>query len=281
MIILNNNNLYVEIAELGAEIRKVKFGGKERFWNGDEKYWTGVAPVLFPVCGAFLDDKFTFEGKEYTLPKHGFTRESLFSVESATDTSATLLLKDTPETFKNYPWHFEFRVTFTLEGNNIVVFYDVKNTSENDMYYSAGAHEAYLCENGIEEYDIIFEQDETLFNYELEGSALLGTKTPILKDSKVFPLYDKYFETDALVFKDVKSRFVTLRNRVTGEEVSVNFEGFDYFLLWHKYGAPYICIEPWAGICSTKGDNIDITKKEGMIKLPSGKNKILKHTIYF
>ena len=281
MMILNNNNLYVEIAELGAEIRKVKFGGKERFWNGDEKYWTGVSPVLFPICGGVPDNKFSFEGKEYPLGKHGFARKSLFAVESANDTSATFLLKDTPETLKRYPWHFELRVTYTLDGNNIVVTYDVKNTSENDMYYSIGSHEAYLCENGIEEYDIIFEQNETLFNYELEGSALLGTKTPILKDSKVFPLYDKYFETDALVFKDVKSRFVTLRNRVTGEEVSVNFEGFDYFLLWHKYGAPYMCIEPWAGICSTKGDNIDITKKEGMIKLASGENNLLKHTIYF
>lgn len=281
MIILNNNNLYVEIAELGAEIRKVKFGGKERFWNGDEKYWTGVAPVLFPVCGAFLDDKFTFEGKEYTLPKHGFTRESEFAVENATDTSVTFLLKDTPETFKNYPWHFEFRVTYTLSDNNIEVTYDVKNTSDNDMYYSIGSREAYLCENGIEEYDIIFEQNETLFNCELEGSALSGNKTPILKDSNVLPLYDKYFEVDALVFKDVKSRFVTLRNRITGEEVSVNFEGFDYFLLWHKYGAPYMCIEPWAGICNTVGDSNDITKKEGIIKLASGENNLLKHTIYF
>lgn len=281
MIILNNNNLHVEITELGAEIRRVTFCGKERFWNGDEKYWTGVSPVLFPICSGVPDDKFSFEGKEYPLGKHGFARKSLFTVESASDTSATFLLTDSPDTLKCYPWHFELRVTYTLEDNNIVVFYDVKNTSENDMYYSIGSHEAYLCENGIEEYDIIFEQNETLFNYELVGSALSGNKTPILKDSKVFPLYDKYFEVDALVFKDVKSRFVTLRNRITGEEVSVNFEGFDYFLLWHKYGAPYMCIEPWAGICNTLGDSNDITKKEGIIKLPSGENNILKHTIYF
>ena len=281
MIILNNDNLYVEITELGAEIRRVKFCGKDRFWNGDEKYWTGVSPVLFPMCGAFLDNKFTFEGKEYTLPKHGFARESLFAVETANDTSVTFLLKDTPETLKNYPWHFELRVTYTLIGNNIEVAYDVKNLSDNDMYYSTGAHEAYLCENGIEEYDIIFEQNETLFHYELDGSYLKGSKIPVLKDSKIFPLYDKFFENDALVFKDVKSRFLTLRNRVTGEEVSVNFEGFNYFLLWHVYDAPYICIEPWAGVCPTKGDTYDITQKEGIIKLSAGKNKILKHTIYF
>ena len=281
MIILNNNNLHVEIAKLGAEIRRVAFCSKDRFWNGDEKYWTGVSPVLFPICSGLPGDKFTFENKEYILEKHGFARKSVFTVESANDTSATFLLKDSPETFKKYPWHFELRITYTLNSNNIEVTYDVKNTSDNAMYYSIGSHEAYLCENTIEDYDVIFERQETLFAYELEGTVLSGEKKLILKESNVLPLIDEYFKIDALVFKDVKSRFVTLKNRKTGEKVSVKFEGFDYLLLWHKYGAPYMCIEPWAGISSTKGDNLDITKKEGILKLESGKNNILKHTIYF
>jgi len=281
MITLNNGDLYVEIAKLGAEIRRVTKNGIERMWNGDEKYWTGVSPVLFPICSGLIDDKYTLCGKEYTLGKHGFARKSVFTVEALSDTAATFLLKDTEETFKHYPWHFELRITYTLTGSSINVFYDVKNTSENTMYYSIGAHEAYLCQNGIEDYDVIFEKKETLSSYTLDGNCLTDVKIPIIKDCNVLPLYDKYFEKDALVFKDVKSRFVTLRNRKTGEETSVRFEGFDYFLLWHKYGAPYMCIEPWAGICNRVGATNDITKKEGIIKLESGKNKILKHTIYF
>lgn len=281
MVILKNNNLYVEIAETGAEIRKVTFCGKDRFWNGDEKYWTGVSPVLFPICSGLPDDKFTFQNKEYTLCKHGFARKSVFKVEKADDTSATFLLKDSPETLLSYPWHFELRITYTLSGNNIEVDYNVKNTSENTMYYSIGSHEAYLCENTIEDYDVIFEKPETLLAYELEGALLSGKTIPILENQNVLPLLDKYFEVDALVFKDVKSRFVTLKNRKTNQTVSVKFEGFDYLLLWHKYGAPYMCIEPWAGISSTKGDSLDITQKEGIIKLDSGKNNVLKHTIYF
>ena len=281
MVILSNDDLYVEISETGAEIRKVTLGGKERFWNGDEKYWTGVSPVLFPICSGVPDGKFSFEGKEYSLEKHGFARKSVFTVESQSGSFATFLLKDSPETLKIYPWNFELRVTYALVGNNINVTYDVKNTSESTMYYSIGAHEAYLCESGIEDYDVIFEKKETLDSYLLDGSLLSGKKIPIIKDSNILPLYDKYFTQDALVFKDVKSRFVTLRNRKTGEEVSVRFDGFDYFLLWHKFGAPYMCIEPWAGICNTVGDSNDITKKEGIIKLNSGENNILKHTIYF
>ena len=80
MIILNNNNLHVEIAKLGAEIRRVAFCSKDRFWNGDEKYWTGVSPVLFPICSGLPGDKFTFENKEYILEKHGFARKPVFTV---------------------------------------------------------------------------------------------------------------------------------------------------------------------------------------------------------
>lgn len=281
MVILSNNSLYAEIAEKGAEIRKVTLDGNDRMWNGDPAYWSSVSPVLFPICSGLPDDKFTFSGKEYTLGKHGFARESVFEVESKSNSSATFLLKDTPETLIKYPWHFELRVTYTLVGNNINVSYDVKNTSDNTMYYSIGSHEAYLCKDGIEDYDIIFEREETLSAYQLDGSLLTNNKTPIIKNSKVLPLYDKYFKIDALVFKDVKSRFVTLRNRKTGEETSVKFDGFDYLVLWHKYGAPYMCIEPWAGICNSVGGTNDITQKEGIIKLNSGENNILKHTIYF
>ncbi len=280
MIVLNNGNLYVEIAETGAEIRKVTLNGKERFWNGDEKYWTGISPILFPICSGFPRNKYTFENKEYTLEKHGFANSSLFLVETKTETSATFLLKSTPETLLKYPWDFELRVTYTLVGNNIDITYDIKNLSENTMYYSIGSHEAYLCENGIEDYDIIFEKPETLYHYELNRNVLTGNKTLIIKDSKVLPLYEKYFEEDGLIFKDVKSRFVTLKNRKTNEETSVKFEGFDYFLLWHVYGAPYMCIEPWAGICNTAGASNDITKKEGILKLAPNKNNVLKHTIY-
>ncbi len=281
MIVISNENLRVEIAEFGAEIRRVTFCGKERFWNGDSQYWTGVSPILFPICSCLPDGKYTFDGKEYNMSKHGFARKSMSTVESVSQDKATFLFTDTPETLEKYPWKFELRVTYTLDGNNIKTDYDVKNLSENDMYYSIGAHEAYLCKDGIEEYDIIFENEETLYSYRLDGEWLSDNKVPIIENSKVLPLKEKYFEDDALIFKDVKSRFVTLQNRNTKETVSVEFPGFDYLLLWHVPNAPYMCIEPWAGITSPVGWDYDITKKEGIMKLAPNENKVLSHTIYF
>lgn len=281
MVVLDNKILHVEIAELGAEIRKVLHNGKDCVWSGDPNVWNGVAPILFPICSRLRDGKYTYQGKEYFMGMHGFAKSQIAEVESATSYSVTFLFKDTPETLEQYPWHFELRVTYLLKGSSIDVFYDVKNTSENTMYYSIGSHESYALDGSAEDYDVIFEREETLYAYEIEKGGLRYTRNIILKDSKVLPIYEKYFEVDALIFKDVKSRFVTLRNRKTGESASVEFNGFDYLLLWHKQGAPYMCIEPWAGMCQTSDSDYDITVKEGILKLEAGEKSTFKHTLFY
>ena len=281
MVILDNGTVHAEIAELGAEIRRLTVNGEERMWNGDEKFWTGVAPVLFPICGGIPDNKFVLNGKEYNLVKHGFARNSLFSVEKATNTTATFLLKSNEETLKSYPWEFEFRVKYTLSASKVNVEYDVLNLSDSVMYTAVGGHEAYLCEGGIENYDVIFERKETLKTHRLKGTLISRRTDTVLYEANVLPLYTEYFEVDALIFTDVKSRFVTLRNRINGKEVSVDFNGFDFLLLWTKPGAPYLCIEPWTTSPSYLDDGHDLSLKEGMTAVEPNRHFTKTHKIYF
>ncbi len=281
MVILENEILYVEISEKGAEVRKLLCEGKNRVWTADPQYWGDVSPVLFPICSRLREGYFTYEGKKYEMGMHGFAGKQVFEVEDSTPISATFLLKDNAETLKQYPWHFEFRVTYTLRGNCLDTTYDIRNKSDSTMYYSVGAHESYYCENGIEDYDIIFERKETLYNVTYEDKSVPCTRHIILRDSNVLPLYEHYFNIDSIIFKDVKSRYATIRNRKTGEASSVEFNGFDYLLLWHKPGAPYICFEPWAGICASNGGVTDITKKEGILKLEAGEKTVFKHSVFY
>lgn len=281
MVKLKNEFIKVEIDEKGAEMRKVTVNGEERLWNGDPAFWTGTAPVLFPICGGLPDDKFTFKGKEYTLNKHGFAKVSVFEVEKITDTSAVFLLRSSKETLEKYPWDFELRITYTLRDTAIKIVYDVTNKSGETMYMSIGSHEAYACPEGIEDYDVIFEKKETLNAYDLDGNLTASTVTPIIMDTDTLPLYYKYFAIDALVFKNLKSRFATLRNRKTGKSVSVSFPDCDYFLLWTKPNAGYICLEPWTGIQPAVGSGYDITEKEGISSVKAGDTKTVTHTLYF
>lgn len=54
----------------------------EFLWQGDKNYWSGQAPVLFPICGSIRNDKaVTKDGKNLTMPRHGIVRKREFEEE--------------------------------------------------------------------------------------------------------------------------------------------------------------------------------------------------------
>ncbi|MBR4973817.1 MAG: aldose 1-epimerase family protein [Clostridia bacterium] len=279
MLTLKNEFLTVKLNELGAEIKSIVCADTEYIWEGKKEVWAGSCPLLFPICSGLKDDKYILAGKEYTMQKHGYARFKTFEVENITDSSVVFLHKSDDETKVSFPFDYELRVSYTLIDKTVKIDYSVKNMSANTMYFSIGSHEGYYTPEGIEDYDIIFPQKETLDSYVLYGNLLSNQKLPIIKDSEVLPLYDKYFTIDALVFKDMKSRSATLRNRKTGKAIRVDFPDCPYFLLWHKPNSPYICLEPWAGISDIVGSSYDITEKEGIISLEAGKEYINKHSV--
>lgn len=281
MVTLKNNTLTVKINELGAEIKSVYAFDREYIWEGKAEVWGDSSPLLFPICGGLKENKYTFNGKEYSLPKHGYARRTVFKIESLTDTQAVFLHTSDPETLKCFPFEYELRVIYTLNGSSVEVKYLVDNKNDYAMYFSIGAHEGYYTPDGIENYDVIFPEEETLNTSNLCGNLLADTTTPVLKESRVLPLYDKYFASDALVFRNIKSRSAMLRNRITGTGVKVDFGFAKYFLIWHKYAAPFICLEPWAGIPDTVGSSYDITEKEGIITLAADDTYTAEHTLTF
>ena len=61
-------------------------------WQADPAWWAGTAPVLFPVIGGLKDGAYTFEGKQYKLPSHGFARASQFPAPAPADSAELTLL---------------------------------------------------------------------------------------------------------------------------------------------------------------------------------------------
>ncbi len=265
MVEINNGKLTAKFNELGAELKSLVSNGKEYIWKGDEKFWASSCPVLFPICSGLIDNTYYIDGKKYEMNKHGFAKKSVFTVEDKKDDRVTFLLTDNEETLKQYPYRFEFRITYTLVGNKIEVKYDIKNTDGDEMYFSVGAHEGYSCVGGIENYDIILPKKQTLVNTVLTGPNTLGYEQfTVLENNDVFPLEYKHFAVDALVFQNVDFDNVILKNRLDGSALKITFKGFPYLLLWTKPDAPYICIEPWCGISDRDGSNQNFKTKQGI-----------------
>ncbi len=280
MITIKNGNLVANFNELGAELKSLKMGETEYIWKGDEKFWASSCPVLFPICSGLIDDTYFIDGKEYRMNKHGFAKKSVFAVEDKSENAVTFLLTDSAETKKVYPFSFEFRIRYTLSETKLSVEYSVKNTNEDEMFFSVGAHEGYSCPEGIEDYDIIFDKKETLVNTVLTGPNTLGYEEfTVLENSDTFPLSYKYFDDDALVFQSIKSDSVTLKNRKTDRAIKVTFKGFPYLLLWTKPNAPYICIEPWCGISDRDGCDQNFKTKQGIEHILPGDTFIRVHTL--
>lgn len=279
MIKLQNQFITATINEAGAEIKSLVMDGREYIWEGRPEVWNSSCPLLFPICGGLKDDKYLYDGKEYTLQKHGFVRSAPFEVERADDTFAVFCIKSNAETKKSYPFDYELRVIYTLCEKTLKIEYEVANKGENTMYFSIGSHEGYYTPEGIEDYDVIFPQKETLSASVLCGNLLTDLTLPIIKDTNVLPLYEKYFVVDALVFRKIEARSATLRNRKTGRALRVDFPDMNYFLIWHKPNSPYICLEPWSGIPDVVGSSYNIEEKEGITALEVGKTYRNVHTV--
>lgn len=270
MITISNEFLTATFSEIGAELKSLKCDGREHIWYGDPAFWTGSSPVLFPICSGLKNDEYIYENKTYTMPKHGFARRSEFEVEIVNPDSATFLLSSKNCPKDNYPFEYEFRITYTLIGKKINVEYNIKNLTNGDMYFSVGAHEAYLCPEGIKNYEIVFEKAENLDAYQLEGPLLSYKTKSYGENTNVLALDKSLFENDCLIFKNLNSRSVVLRNKTTDQKIKVDFEGFDYLLIWTVPGAPYVCIEPWCGITDMVDTTQNLIEKEGIEKIEKG-----------
>ncbi len=278
MITISNEFATATFSEIGAELKSFKCDGKEHIWYGDPQFWTGSSPVLFPICSGLKDDEFIYEGKTYTLTKHGFARRAKFDVETVDSNSATFLLSSQNCPQDNYPFNYEFRIIYTLMGKKLNVEYNICNLTDGDIYFSVGAHEAYNCPEGIDNYEIIFDKKESLDAYQLVGPLLSYDTVNYGKDTNILQLNHSLFSNDCLIFKNLNSRGAILRNKTTGQKIKVDFEGFPYLLVWTAPNAPFICIEPWCGITDSIDTNKQLSEKEGIEKLAKGENFYRLHS---
>ena len=274
---IHNDSLTVSVSALGAELQSIRDRqGVERLWQGDPQFWAGRAPILFPVAGGFREDCYELDGKRYPMPKHGFVRKQEWTLESADDAAVTYAINRQHEGF---PFDYELRARFALANNALAVTYSVTNKGNETFWYSVGSHEAYATPEGIEQYEIVFDEAETLDNYPLDGNLILHEPITMASHTRVLPLRYEYFAVDALVFRTLKSRGVTLRSKVHDRVIRVDFPGHDTLMFWTKPGAGYICIEPWCNSPDFVDADLRIDKKPGFIRLGAGESAERTHTI--
>ena len=172
MIVLKSDQLNVEFQTLGGALSSIKDKDDvEYLWQGNPTYWSGQAPVLFPICGSVRNDTVLYDKedgsqKEGKIPRHGLVRKKDFTLVEQTDNSVTFAIEDDEEMYANYPYHFRLEITYTVTRKTIRTQYKIYNKeSEKSMPYFIGGHPGFNCplldDEVYEDYYLEFEKPET------------------------------------------------------------------------------------------------------------------------
>lgn len=248
----------------GAELISLKDkNNREYIWEGNPEFWGKHSPVLFPIVGTLKNNCFTYNDKEYHLLRHGFARDYDFELIHQTENQVVFSLISNEETKKVFPFNFELQLCYTLLANKLTLAYKIINKDKVTIPFSIGAHPAFALPQSFTNYALAFEKAESLTSYQLENDLLSYTTNPIEMFGKELPLTHSLFENDALIFKKLNSKQITiLENK--NPLIRIQFDDFPHFGIWTKNNAPFICLEPWLGYSDTVDSSGAILEKEAI-----------------
>ena len=259
-----NEYVSIEVKKYGAELSsfKSKESGIEYLWQGNPDVWYGQSPILFPIVGQILDNKYRFDGNEYEMAKHGIARKRDFELKESGEGYMIMTQSWDEETLKQYPFKYTLDIEFRLDGKKLNVIHTVKNSDDKTMYFSIGAHPGFNCKIG--DY-LEFEESETLVCEKINPDSILdGTHYPTLNNDKVFTITSDVFDKDAHILSGMKSDTLYLKSNIRNEVIKFYFGNCPYLGIWAKPGAEYVCIEPWYGINDSYDKKDDISQKRGI-----------------
>ncbi len=276
---IQNNRLTVRVKDAGAELCSIKdAAGREYLFDANPAYWGRSSPVLFPFVGSLKNKEFLYEGKRYPMGQHGFARDMDFSMIGQEADYICFRLESNEETLARYPLPFALQIGYQLNENAVHVLWKVENPSpEKPLYFSIGAHPAFLCPpegGGMEGCYLGFDVPGNLSYQLLNGQGLLVQDMYTLPlEEGLYRLHPGLFDRDALIVEGPQTGRVWLADRDKRPFITVLFKNAPLFGVWSPAGknAPFVCIEPWYGRCDGVDFSGDLAgRKYGNCILPGG-----------
>lgn len=273
LIEIGNGQLSAAINPLGAELTRLRDAdGRELMTDADPAFWTGHAPILFPIVGRLNGDTLRLDGRTYAMKQHGFARRQTFELVEHLATTARFELRANDQTRAQYPFDFTLEVAFAIEATTLAIEVRIRNPASEPLPASLGFHPAFAWPlpygRPREEHRITFADDEPGDIVELDN-GLFAARRPSPLDGRVLPLADDLFVDDALIWDPVASQSVTY-GAADGPRLRIDFPDTPYLGIWTKPGAAFVCVEPWHGHADPAGFDGDFRAKPGVFEIAPG-----------
>lgn len=140
---ISNSQLTIRVSPHGAELCNIVCNGKEYLWQADPSFWKRHSPVLFPIVGSVWENEYRIDGATYNLTQHGFARDMNFELIREQPDELRYRLADNEESRRRYPFPFRLEIGYRIQGKQIEVLWEVKNTGDKELHFQIGAHPAF------------------------------------------------------------------------------------------------------------------------------------------
>ena len=271
----------------GAMLNSLNKNNTEYLWQGDAKYWAGQAPVCFPITGVLPNGEMEAFGKRCTMKRHGVARINPFEVLEQHKNSVTFVQRSDENTKRDFPFDYELKIKYTINGDTVTNEYIVTNTGEDKLPFVIGGHPAFNCplaKNGkFEDYKVVFDKNITkpcLRPDHHTGLVNVFEKFDEMHGGDTLSLVHELFEEkDALIFENCEAKSATLIGK-SGKGVKIEFQDMNNLLIWSAVGnAPFVALEPWTGLASCNDEDGLFEHKRGMTVLEKDETASFKFKI--
>lgn len=271
-----NECLKAEISDTGAELQSLieQKTGMQVIWQKDPEWWMRQTPVLFPNVGHCYHDQYHLNGNVYKALQHGFARDMEFTCIEQDENKVVHELCDNEQTRSLFPFHWKLQITHQLNEKSLEVQWKVTNTGTETMYFTIGAHTGYclpmISNTCKEDYELVFNKQDEIEYF------LSDSKTGTVVTDKSYTLHlnegrvsvtEDLFEKDVLIIDGNQVDGVGIAEKGKDPKVMISCKEFPSFGIWSKPGAPFICLEPWAGRADDYRFEDDISRKKDINRL--------------
>ena len=273
-ISIGSGALSAAINPLGAELSSLcDAEGRELMTDADPAFWTGHAPLLFPIVGALNGGAYRLDGASHAMAQHGVARRQNFAlVEQAAD-RALFRLTANDATRSSYPFAFALQAEDVIVDAPLVTTITPHNHGAQERPASFGFHPAFAWPlpygRDRAAHRILFEADEPDPLCVLDGGLIASQDRPTPVEGRTLSLRDDLFTADSLIWRTARSRSC-LYGAEDGPQLKIDWSDMPSLGIWTKPGAAYVCVEPWDGIADPAGFSGEIWDKPGIRRIAPG-----------
>ena len=275
---IKGGGLTAVITDAGAQLISLrdKFG-KEIMWTPTPGYWLNVATVLFPVCGALLNQEYTYEGKIYPMTGHGFAHSRFFKMTSLSDSAVTFELKASLDTKEIYPFDFTLQATYSLGEDGFSAVFTVKNDGDDTLPYMFGWHPGFALEEcDYKDYYLDFGKNTELAVHRLNGPFANPKSEPFPLDNGIWRIDTaRIYCNDTIILDGANGYCALCRDGVSRKIELFWSDNIPVFCVWKwaDDNARYICLEPWTGMSNDGKTKEDFATRKMERLLPGEDEK--------